>query len=179
MKLDPRVLLNFAVFYAGWFACVLGAAHQQPWLGTCTVMLACTLHLTLARRAAREVILLTLALLIGAAWDSALVALHITSYASGNFAPNIAPHWIIALWALFTTTLNVSLAWLKHRYLLAAGFGAIGSALSFFAGYRMGAVQMPNLQTGLLAQAIGWAVILPLLCLLAARFNGFAPAARA
>lgn len=177
MKLEPRALLNFAVFYAGWFACVLGAAHQRPWLGTLAVVAAVALHLALARRASRELILLLLALGIGAIWDSALVALRVVDYASGYFASGIAPHWIIALWALFATTLNVSLAWLKHRYLLAAAFGMVGSALSFFAGYRMGAVLMPDLTTGLVAQALGWAVILPLLCWLAARFDGFAPPA--
>ncbi|MEY2746222.1 MAG: hypothetical protein RL112_1264, partial [Planctomycetota bacterium] len=33
-----RSLWNFAMFQAGWFACVLGAAERQWWIGPlCTV----------------------------------------------------------------------------------------------------------------------------------------------
>jgi hypothetical protein len=173
MKIEPRALLNFAVFYAGWFACVLGAAHGRPWLGTLAVLTAGALHLALARRPGIELRLLLAALAIGTAWDSALLGLGITGYDTGLFAPGLAPHWIMALWVLFATTLNVSLAWLKSRWLLAAAFGGVGGALSFFAGYRLGAVQMPDLALGLTVQAIGWAFLMPLLCFIAARCNGF------
>jgi Protein of unknown function (DUF2878) len=175
LPVEPRVLLNFAVFYVAWFACVLGAAHLHPVLGTLAVAAAAGLHLGLAPRPGIELRLLLATLGIGTVWDSALLDLGITHYATGLFAPGVAPHWIMALWVLFATTLNVSLAWLKGRWLLAAAFGAVGSPLSFFAGYRMGAVQMPDVPLGLAAQAIGWALILPLLCCIAARFDGFSP----
>ncbi len=32
-----RLLLNFAAFQIGWFACVLGAANGFPWLGPVVV----------------------------------------------------------------------------------------------------------------------------------------------
>ncbi len=35
------------------------------------------------------------------------------------------PPWILALWALFASTLNASLGWLQDRLLLAAVLGAL------------------------------------------------------
>ena len=32
-----RRLLDFAMFYLGWFACVVGAAHGELWLGPAMV----------------------------------------------------------------------------------------------------------------------------------------------
>ena len=36
-------VLNFLIYQLGWFACVLGAAHQWPWFGTAIALsLVCT-----------------------------------------------------------------------------------------------------------------------------------------
>ena len=74
---------------------------------------------------------------------------------------------------LFATTLNVSLKWMKRRYLLAAVFGGLGGPLAYYAGHRLGAVGFSDIQTALLAVGIGWAFIMPLLMLLAERFDGY------
>jgi hypothetical protein len=113
---------------------------------------------------------------IGLFWDSLVVSLGLVRYTTGNFADGVAPVWIIAMWALFATSLNLSMGWLKGRPWLAALFGAVGGPLAYLAGERLGGVQMPDPVMALGAQAIGWAAILPLLTLLATRLNGFEPA---
>ena len=75
------------------------------------------------------------------------------------------------MWALFGTTLNVSLRWMRGRPVIAVLFGALGGPLSFWAGQRLGAVQITGPWTGVAVLAVGWALILPLLLHLAGRLD--------
>ena len=171
-----RKLLNFGAFQLAWFACVLAAAQGRALLATLAVAIVVCVHLWLAPRRVPEAMLVLVVTSIGLFWDSLVVSLGLVSYASGNFADGVAPVWIIAMWALFATSLNLSMGWLKGRPWLAALFGAMGGPLAYLAGERLGGVQMPDPVMALGAQAIGWAAILPLLTLLATRLNGFEPA---
>lgn len=177
MKFDPRILLNFVAFQVAWFACVLGGANDLALAGTLTVAAAVGLHLRLAPRPRPELALIAIAALVGTVWDSLLVGLDLMRYPAGTFAPGLAPHWIIAMWALFATTLNVSMSWMKGRPVLAVAMGAVGGPLAYLAGQRLGAVEMPDPVLALAAQAAGWAVMMPALTLLAARLDGFETAA--
>jgi hypothetical protein len=170
-----RKLLNFGAFQLAWFACVFAAAQGRVLLATLAVAVAVGVHLSIAPRRAPEAMLILVVTSIGLFWDSLVVSLDLVSYASGNFADGVAPVWIIAMWALFATSLNLSMGWLKGRPWLAALFGAVGGPLAYLAGERLGGLQMPDPVIALGAQAIGWAVILPLLTRLAARLNGFEP----
>lgn len=175
MRVEPKVFLNFVAFQVAWFACVLGGANDRALAGTMVVGAVIGLHLALARRPLPEALLIAVAAVIGLVWDSWLVALGLMSYPAGNFAPGLAPHWIVAMWALFATSLNLSMAWLKGRPWLAALFGAVGGPLAYLAGARLGGLQMPDPALALGVQALGWAVLLPVLTSLAARLNGFGP----
>jgi hypothetical protein len=173
MNIDSKFLINLAAFQFGWFACVWGGANELPALGAVAVAVIVAIHLLYtAHRPIPELCLILLAGLIGVAWDSALVALGWLSYPSGNFASGFAPYWIIAMWMLFATTLNVSLGWLKQRALLGVLMGAIGGPLAYYAGFKLGGVEFNTMALGLGAQAAGWAILMPLLSLLAQRFNG-------
>jgi hypothetical protein len=171
--MNIRLLINFILFQAGWFACVLGGAWGLPWLGTLTVLAILSYHLTTAINVSNELSLIGIALVLGFAWDSLLVSTGLLTYQSGMFHNALAPHWIIAMWALFASTLNVSMSWLKDHYIIAAIFGGIGGPLAYYAGLKLGAVIMPDLIVALAALSIGWAIIMPLLMLLSKRFDGF------
>ena len=43
-------LLNFAMFYLGWFACVMGAGRGELWLGPSVVAALVLIHLSTDRR---------------------------------------------------------------------------------------------------------------------------------
>lgn len=179
MSVEPKILLNFIAFQLAWFACVLGGAYDWAMAGTMVVAAVIGLHLTLAERPLPEALLIGAAAIAGLAWDSWMVALGLMSYPNGNLAPGLAPYWIVAMWALFATSLNLSMAWLKGRPWLAACFGAVGGPLAYLAGERLGGLQMPDPVLALGAQALGWAVLLPILTRLAMRLNGFGPASPA
>ncbi len=166
------VVVNFVAFQAGWFACVLGAAQGWPWTGTAVAAAVVALHLWRAARPAQELKLVAIALAIGATWDSLLVNLDLVEFPSGIVVDGVAPLWILALWALFATTLNVSLRWLQDRLLVAAALGAVAGPLSYWAGARLGALELIDPVPALLALAIGWAAMTPLLLEIARRYDG-------
>lgn len=174
MNLTTRKAVNFIVYQVAWFIGVIAAAHDRAALGSTVVAAAVAFHLWHAPRRGPEIRLVAVALLAGLAWESLLVSLGLFRYGSGNFIAGLAPYWILALWAQFATTLNLSLAWLKGRALLAVAFGALGGPLAFWAGVRLGAVEAPNLAAALGAQALGYALLVPAFCALATRWNGFA-----
>ena len=168
----PNLIVNIVAFQAGWFACVLGAAHGWPWAGSALALAICVWHVTRAARPAQEAKLIVAAVLMGAVWDSSLAALGWLSFVSGVLVEGAAPHWILGMWAVFATTLNVSLNWLKGRWLVAFLLGGIAGPLSYWAGARLGAVVLVEPVAALTALGVGWAIMMPLLMVLATRYDG-------
>jgi len=168
MKRKP---INFALFQAGWFACVLLGTTGYHWVGPVVVLVIVTSHLATVTARGAETGLILAALGIGAVWENLLTVGHLVSYAEGQILGVLAPVWIVAMWGLLATTLNVSLRWLQGRVVLSALFGAIGGPMAFLAGERLGAVGFPNRSTAILALALGWAFLFPLLMQLARRLE--------
>ncbi len=166
-----KALINFSVYQAGWFACVLGAAHGWVWSGIGVGVLVVIWNCTHAAMPQREFMLVAIAVAIGTFWDSCMVQMRMIRFASDWSLVGVAPLWIIMVWAQFATTLNVSLRWLHRRWLLATMLGAIAAPLSYLAGQRMGALVFPHQTTSLMVIALGWGVITPLLVRLAERFD--------
>lgn len=49
--------------------------------------------------------------------------------------------------------------------------------MAYYAGFKLGGVQFSSITLGLAAQAAGWAIMMPLLTILAERLNGMRPTA--
>jgi hypothetical protein len=157
-------LINFLAFQIGWLACVLAGANGQAWLGTLIALLIIIGHVWHTQPRGPEIRLILIAGALGAMLDSSLVASGLLMYPSGTLLPNTAPHWIIAMWMLFATTLNVSLSWLQGRFILALLFGAVGGPLAYYAGHRLGGVEFAKpLWQPLAALALSWAFAMSLL----------------
>jgi len=166
------LLINFLAFQLGWFACVLGAANGRPWMGPVVVATVVAMHLVRARRAAPEFVLVLAAMALGLVADSLLMATGWLRYSVGLWLPGLAPYWIVAMWALFATTLNVSMGWMRGRPILTVLMGAIGGPLSYLAGEKLGAIELTLPANALAAIGVAWAVAMPLLMRLAKRFDG-------
>jgi len=166
------MVINVIAFQCGWFAAVLGGAHDFVVLGTSVALLVMVLHVFLSHRPWHEIQLLCCVMILGLIWDSALASERIIQYFHGQVSPYLAPVWIVVLWGLFATTLNVSLRFLKRRYFLAALFGVVGAPLSFMAGARLNALQFPDLSTGLLVLAVGWGLLMMLMVWLSDQYDG-------
>ena len=172
------LILNFATFQIGWFSSVIGGAQQMPWLGPMAALVAIAIHFHFAHRPARELMLILSCATIGAAFDSMLVSSGSVAYTSGLFNESLAPYWIITMWMLFATTLNVSLRWLRGRDALAAVFGLVGGPVTYLAGQKLGGITLVNETAALAALAIGWALIMPVLLRLSEVFDGMADSNR-
>ncbi len=167
------MLANFIAFQFGWFACVLGAAWGLPWVGTGIALVIIAWHLLRASQPRRELVTVLAAAGIGALWESLLITVGWIQYPNGMLLANTAPHWMVALWMLFATTLNVSLGWLKRSLLLGSAFGAVGGPLAYFGGAKLGALVFVDQTAALVALAVGWALATPLLLAVARRYNGY------
>ena len=166
------LIVNFAVFEIAWLSSVIGGAQQMPWIGPLAVLVAVALHLRAARKPVEEVLLLLTCALIGAGFDSMLVAAGWVTYKAGLFSAYFAPYWIITMWILFGTTLNVSMRWLRGKPKLAALFGFYGGPASYIAGQQLGGIVLTNQFASLIALAIGWAVMMPILMWLSENLDG-------
>ena len=163
------MLVNLTLFKAGWLASVFAAAASVPLAGTAVIGIAVAVHLLRSGQPRDELRLLALAAAIGFLWESLLVSAGIVQYGTSAVIAGIAPYWIVAMWVLFATTLNVGMRWLRKSLLLAVAFGAIGGPMSFLAGEKIGAVSFADTSTALFAIGLGWAIFLPLLVRFSAR----------
>jgi Protein of unknown function (DUF2878) len=170
--MSHKIIINFVLFQLGWFACVLGAAKNLPWLGVGVVLLIVAWHLCQAKQAKPEIVLLLIALLIGGLFDQAMLTSDLISYQAHGWANALVPLWILALWAVFVTILNVSLRWMRGRWLGMVLFGAVGGPLAYMGAEKLGAVTL-NMPLSYVALALGWATLTPILIYLSQKFDGF------
>ena len=166
-------LINFILFQTGWLAVVFLGTGQFHWLGPAVVAGIVIWHLVTSPSPQTEAQLILYALGIGIIWENLLTLTGVVIYPYGQLFGDLAPIWIIAMWAMLATTLNLSLRWLHGRFLLAGAFGAIGGPLAFLAGEKLGAVVFPDATLAMLVLASGWGLMFTLLVLLAMRNDGF------
>jgi len=167
-----NILINIVAFKIGWAASIFGAASGMPLLGPVVVLAVIAAHLQMASNPSRELLLIVMTGVIGASWDSVMVAAGWLTYPSGTLVDWLAPYWILAMWMLFATTLNMAFRWLRGRPFVAALLGAIFGPLSYYVGASLGAVEINEFAAAMTGLAAAWAVLLPGLLALATRFDG-------
>ena len=138
------VVRNLVLFKLGWVACVMLAAAGKPLLASLAVAVVAAIHLVSVPVAVKEALLLMAACLMGLAWESILVATGVVQYPGYVSESGLAPHWIVAMWVLFATTINHGLSWVKKHWAVAAVAGLLGGPMAFFGGANLGAVEFSN-----------------------------------
>ena len=168
------IALNAIAFQIAWFACVLGAVYGAPWIGVGVTLAVIALHLSRAHAKAIELKLILAAGLVGIIGEGTLMASGIVSYTEPGPVPFLPPIWLIALWFGFATLMNVSMAWMKNRYALAAVLGLLFGPLSYIAGEKLGGMTIHEPRMiGIAAIATMWAVAMPLLVKLGETWDGY------
>ena len=165
------LLVNFIGFQIGWFACVLGAANDKALLGMIIALGIVIYHVVAQADSINELKLVLVAVVIGLFWETWVLNSDILHYPSHPDALFWAPSWLIMMWALFATTINLSMGWLKDRWVLAVFMGAIFGPLAFVAGEKLGAVVFLDSTLSIITLAIGWGLLMPLLLWIAERIN--------
>ncbi len=157
-------LWNFLLFQVGWFACVLGAAHQQVFWAVTGSLAYIAFHIWRSQSPKQEFSLLFKVLLYGIATDTLIMYLGLIDFRDAWPSPLLSPIWMWALWLLVATTLNGSMSWLRGKPALGSVLGAICGPLSYEAGIRMGAASWGSGAQilGFCLIALVWAVAMPL-----------------
>ncbi|MDI9245448.1 DUF2878 domain-containing protein [Marinobacter sp. CHS3-4] len=153
-----RNVINFVLFQAGWFACVLYPGLAA--VGGVAVLLA--FHLTFISQArSSELQFIGFGVVLGGLLDGLWFNLGVLDNGVSDF--QLTPIWIIGLWAAFMTTLSHSLSWIGSKPWLPFVCAPVAGPLAYWSASKMGAVDMPDLAFSLTALALGWLVIFPLL----------------
>ncbi|MDH2079999.1 DUF2878 domain-containing protein [Pseudomonas atacamensis] len=156
-------IANAVLFQLGWLACVLGG--NSLWL--LLALAALVIHLRWISSWAAEGRLILCVVIVGTAVDSVLRYLDVFRFAD---ASPLIPLWLMLLWALLATTLRHCLAWSARPWWMASALGAVGGALSYYAGGRLAGVQFPYGEAAtLIVIGLLWAGLFPLLHLMARR----------
>ncbi len=130
------------------------------------------MHLWRVPRPCEELKLIGAIMLIGGVWDSLLVRCGLMAYPHGTMVQGWAPLWIVMLWGLFAAQFNTTYEWLKTRIGVAALLGAVAGPVSFHAGQVLGALRFERPWPTAAALMVGWGILLPVVVLLARRWNG-------
>ena len=158
---------NLIFFKLGWIACIMFAAAGMPLMSILSVAMVAGIHLARVAVPLKEGFFLLCAAAMGLAWESLVVNTGLLQYVGTDGSSWLAPSWIIAMWVLFGTTINHGLSWLKRHWVFPVSFGLFGGPMAFYAGSKMGAVEFSNTVYALGLLGAGWAILLPLACVLA------------
>ena len=167
-----RWLANLAGFKSVWFLSLLGAGTERPWLGSLALGRFALVHFLTSTSRRADLAIALAAGLAGLASDTLYIHLGLLDYAAPYPLVGLAPFWIVVMWMNFGLTLNGSLRWLHGRYAVAAGLGAAGGPLAYWAGVELGAATLlvpPALAAPIVA--LTWAIAVPTLLWAAGRIN--------
>lgn len=166
-----RSIINIAGFQTGWFAAVLGAGNDMPWLGLVVMPLVLLIHIILSPHKKAETVFILLAGFIGFWVDTLLVHAGVFSPVQYLSPEPFSPPWMVVLWMGFATSMNASLKKLHGRYPLSALLGAFGGPSAYYGGAKLGATTMIPGTADLLVLAVTWAAAVPALFFIASRIN--------
>lgn len=156
--------INFVLFQAAWFGCVLGAANNYQWLGPVLVFVLVPLQIYfLTEHPGIESLFVLMCGLLGFSLETILIMAGVYIPAGSGNVP-ICPPWMAALWINFGLLVSISLSWLKGKYLLAAILGGVAGPLAWWGGEKLDALTVADdFVLGYLPLAIIWAVVVPVL----------------
>lgn len=157
-------MINFALFQAGWFACVLGEANNMRGLALAVTGSVIGVNILCSKDRPGDLLLVVAVAATGFCVDTVNLCLGVFTLTGSPRFPYVCPLLLVALWALLGTTLRNSMSWLAGRYALAAALGAVAGPLSYLGGAKLGAVTMhPNRTFSIAALAVAWTVVMPML----------------
>ncbi|MGI9291390.1 MAG: DUF2878 domain-containing protein [Gammaproteobacteria bacterium] len=174
---EMPIILNLVLFKIVWAMSLAGVVIGYAWLGAAGLVAFMTWHAKTVRTAKADFYLAGVAVLVGLFLDTLYLQSGLIIYQGQTPWSGMAPVWILALWANFALTMNGCMAWLQQRKWLAALLSFIFGPLGYYGGIKLGTATINDNQW-LLFFIIGvaWAVAVPLLLTLAARFaNRFHP----
>ncbi|MGB1952081.1 MAG: DUF2878 domain-containing protein [Marinobacter sp.] len=153
-----RNVINFVLFQAGWLICIL----YPGMMAAGVVALFLVIHFVLiSQNRWMEAQFIGFGTVIGGVLDGIWFNTGILDDGTGQVV--ITPIWLIAIWAIFMTTLSHSLQWISSKPWLPWVLAPITGPFAYWSASQLGAVELPVLSTSLIALAVGWLVVFPML----------------
>ena len=159
-----RVLIIGLHHQAIWLICVLGAARGYPVVAAALGLVLLASQLRMVKRPlVRELPWIIVGLLLGGGIDSLLTVSGHFVFDHPAWPAALAPPWLLVIWAAFAVTM-IECAPLVRRYAwLSLPLFTLGAPLTYYAGFRFGAVVMPTPVASLVVMAFIWALLIPVL----------------
>jgi hypothetical protein len=156
-------IINYALFYLGWFLCLYSATHGKPWIAIFSGLFVTAFFFFIAKEKKPLVLTLLYTLFIGFWIDTSFKYFHLISYeTSWSFFRGGAPFWILSIYALLATSIDTSLLWLSNKVILSMILGFVGGLLSYRGAALVGAITFEqNIYVCLVIIGIVWAIFLP------------------
>ncbi len=161
-----RNITNFLLFQAGWFFCVL----YPGLIGAGVVVAVVGFHLLfISRSPGVELQFIGAGTVIGGILDGIWFNTGVLTTAQPGTEGetfgdvSLTPIWIVGIWAAFMTTLSHSLSWISSKAWLPFVCAPIAGPFAYWSASKMGAVDLPDLTVSLIALAVGWLLVFPLL----------------
>ncbi len=159
-----NIMINYVGFTVVWFSCVYSGANGDPLIALIPTFIFLFLHfLIVTDHLKEEIKLILIAIFFGIVVDSSFSLLGVVKY-NGNIEafPNLAPIWILCMWAGFTAQINHAMKFLIGRYFI-IGFYGLLAPLAYLAGEKINAAIVDQSIFSILFISISWSVSLILL----------------
>lgn len=153
-----RNVLNFVLFQVGWLICVL----YPGMLAVGVVAVFLMIHLVLiSQHRWLEAQFIGFGTVVGGVLDGIWFQTGILDDGTGEVL--LTPIWLVAIWAIFMTTLCHSLQWVSRKPWLPWILAPMAGPFAYWSASKLGAVELPLMNLSLLALALGWLLVFPLL----------------
>ncbi|MFN2361313.1 MAG: DUF2878 domain-containing protein [Marinobacter sp.] len=153
-----RKTVNFVLFQAGWFVCVL----YPSVLAAGFVALLLAFHIAfISRHRLTELQFIGAGTVLGGVLDGIWFQTGVLDDGSGSIV--LTPIWLVGMWAIFMTTLSHSLSWIGSKAWLPFVCAPVAGPFAYWSASKLGAVELPDPAVSLVALAAGWLVVFPAL----------------
>ena len=154
-----RNILNFVLFQAGWLFCVLYPGH----IAVALVVAILVAHFVLVSgKRFAELQFIGVGVVLGTLLDTLWFRTGILGLENVDEIL-AAPPWLVAIWAIFMTTLCHSLYWVGQKRWLPFVLAPVAGPFAYWSASKLGVVTMPDPAMAIMALAVGWLALFPLL----------------
>ena len=168
-----RSIVAPLAFQVVWLVCAIGAASGNSTPGIAVSLMFAVTIVASSQKPMRDALVVAASGVVGFLVESTLVIAGLIRFSASWPVETVAPAWIVTLWIAFGASLpSIADKLGTHPLKTAAALGAVAGPFAYFAGARLGALQLvgPTLWS-FLALSIVWAAVMTGLVALNARFN--------
>ncbi len=155
-----------------WLTCVLGAARGYPLMATLlgTLLLISQLR-AVGKTRVQEVFWISGCVMLGGSIDSLLTVSGHFNFNLAGWPAVLAPPWLLVIWAAFAVVVAEFASLIRQYLWISLPLFTIGAPLTYYAGYKFGAVLMPTPAKTLVLMAIIWSLLMLVLVWGRSRFE--------